>query len=374
MKAKIILLPGDGIGREVVGSGKTVLEAIGEIFEHEFEMAAYPIGGGAIDSHQNPLPDETLNACKNSDAVLLGAVGGPKWDDPSASIRPEQGLLRLRKGLDLFANLRPICPDPNLISASPLRPEYLDGVDFVVVRELTGGIYFGKPKGRQEKDGQMQAVDTMAYSEEEVKRIAHLAFSLAHQRGKKITSVDKANILECSRLWRETVTKVANEYPDVTLEHLLVDAAAMHLLTRPASFDVILTANMFGDILTDEASVLTGSLGNLPSASLGNEINSIGKPRGLYEPIHGSAPDIAGKGIANPIGTIFSIALLLRYSLGLEAEAKVVEDAVDATIAAGHRTKDLTRSGEKSVSTEELRDLILETVYQTADVQVSLGG
>jgi 3-isopropylmalate dehydrogenase len=280
----------------------------------------------------------------------------------------------LRKGLDLFANLRPIRPDPNLISASPLRPEYLDGVDFVVVRELTGGIYFGKPKGRQEKDGQMQAVDTMAYTEEEVKRIAHLAFSLARQRGKKITSVDKANILACSRLWRETVTKVANEYPDVTLEHLLVDAAAMHLLTRPASFDVILTANMFGDILTDEASVLTGSLGNLPSASIGNEINSNGKPRGLYEPIHGSAPDIAGKGIANPIGTIFSIALLLRYSLGLEAEAKVVEDAVDATIAAGHRTKDLTQSGEKSVSTEELRDLILETVYQTADVQVSLGG
>ena len=374
MKAKIILLPGDGIGREVVGAGQTVLKAIGEIFEHEFEMAAYPIGGGAIDSHQNPLPDETLNACKNSDAVLLGAVGGPKWDEPSASIRPEQGLLRLRKGLDLFANLRPIRPDPNLISASPLRPEYLDGVDFVVVRELTGGIYFGKPKGRQDKDGQIQAVDTMAYFEEEVKRIAHLAFSLARQRGKKITSVDKANILACSRLWRETVTKVANEYPDVTLEHLLVDAAAMHLLTRPASFDVILTANMFGDILTDEASVLTGSLGNLPSASLGNEINSIGKPRGLYEPIHGSAPDIAGKGIANPIGTIFSIALLLRYSLGLEAEAKVVEDAVEATIAAGHRTKDLARSGEKSVSTEELRDLILETVYQIADVQVSFGG
>lgn len=374
MKAKIILLPGDGIGREVVGTGQTILKAIGEIFKHEFEMTAYPIGGGAIDSHQNPLPDETLNACKNSDAVLLGAVGGPKWDEPSASIRPEQGLLRLRKGLDLFANLRPIRPDPNLISASPLRPEYLDGVDFVVVRELTGGIYFGKPKGRQDKDGQIQAVDTMAYFEEEVKRIAHLAFSLARQRGKKITSVDKANILACSRLWRETVTKVANEYPDVTLEHLLVDAAAMHLLTRPASFDVILTANMFGDILTDEASVLTGSLGNLPSASLGNEINSIGKPRGLYEPIHGSAPDIAGKGIANPIGTIFSIALLLRYSLGLEAEAKIVEDAVEATIAAGHRTKDLARSGEKSVSTEELRDLILETVYQIADVQVSFGG
>jgi len=249
MRASIVLLPGDGIGSEVVAVGKSVLETVGEMFIHDFEMTEYPIGGHAIDQSSNPLPEETLNACRCADAVLLGAVGGPKWDDPSASVHPEQGLLGLRKGMDLFANLRPIHPNPNLISASPLRPELLFGVDFVVVRELTGGIYFGEPKERRIVDGKTQAVDTMAYSEDEIKRIAHLAFTLARERKQRVTSVEKANVLACSRLWREVVTNVAMEYPDVALEHLLVDAAAMHLLTRPASFDVILTANMFGDIL-----------------------------------------------------------------------------------------------------------------------------
>ncbi|MGD8455222.1 MAG: 3-isopropylmalate dehydrogenase [Anaerolineales bacterium] len=364
MKAKIVLLPGDGIGTEVVGVGKSILEAVGETFDHDFEMAEHAIGGYAIDNFNNPLPDETLDACKSADAVLLGAVGGPKWDDPKATIRPEQGLLGLRKGMDLFANLRPIQPNPNLISASPLRTELLAGVDFVVVRELTGGIYFGEPKGREEVDGKAQAVDTMAYSEDEIQRIAQLAFSLAHQRKNKVTSVDKANVLACSGLWREIVTGIATEYPEVTLEHLLVDAAAMHLLTRPSSFDVILTANMFGDILTDEGSVLTGSLGNLPSASLGEDKNALGHPRGVYEPIHGSAPDIAGKGVANPIGTILSAAMLLRHSLGMENEAKVIEDAVDATLEAGFRTRDLAKSGEDAVSTEEMTKAILACLHK----------
>jgi 3-isopropylmalate dehydrogenase len=369
MRASIVLLPGDGIGPEVVGVGKCVLEAVGEMFGHDFEMTEYPIGGCAIDELDNPLPKKTLDACKCADAVLLGAVGGPKWDDPSASIRPEQGLLGLRKGMELFANLRPIQPNPNLISASPLRAELLSDVDFVVVRELTGGIYFGEPKGRREVDGKIQAVDTMAYSEDEIKRIAHLAFSLASQRRNKVTSVDKANVLACSRLWREVVTVVAPEYADVTLEHLLVDAAAMHLLTRPASFDVILTANMFGDILTDEGSVLTGSLGNLPSASLGNDKNTLGFPRGVYEPIHGSAPDIAGKGVANPIGAILSAALLLKHSFGLENEAKAIEEAVDATLEAGTRTRDLAQAGEEAVSTDEMKSVIVESLYQVEGVE-----
>lgn len=365
MKANIVLLPGDGIGPEVVAAGKSVLESIGEIFNHQFEMTEYLIGGCAIDEHNNPLPDVTLTACQSADAVLLGAVGGPKWDDPNAKIRPEQGLLGLRKGLGLFANLRPIQPNPELISSSPLRPELLEGVDIVVVRELTGGIYFGEPKGRSVDNGQKQAVDTMTYTEEEVIRVAHLAFSLARQRKMKLTSVDKANVLACSRLWREVVTTAAVEYPDVELEHLLVDAAAMHLLTRPASFDVILTANMFGDILTDEGSVLTGSLGNLPSASLGNEVNNLGKPRGLFEPIHGSAPDIAGKGIANPIGTILSVALMFRHSLGLETEAKTIESAVNSTLKVGIRTLDLAGGEEKPVSTSEICGTIQEHFRQT---------
>ena len=367
MKAKITLLPGDGIGPEVVAVAKNVLELVADQFGHEFEMEEHLIGGCAIDSTQNPLPHETLTSCLNADAVLLGAVGGPKWDNPQATTRPEAGLLGLRKEMGLYANLRPIQPNPDLLSASPLKEEILQGVDFIVVRELTGGIYFGKPRIRHQINGQTQALDTMVYNQYEIERVAHLAFKLAQTRKKKLTSVDKANVLESSRLWRETVEKVSAEYQEVEFENLLVDAAAMHLLTRPASFDVILTANLFGDILTDEASILTGSLGNLPSASLGDHKNSVGNPRGLYEPIHGSAPDIAGQGIANPIGTILSAALLLRHSLGLEEEAAIVEDGINKILKAGYRTRDIAQSGQDSVNTDTLHRAIkaqLTSQYQ----------
>jgi 3-isopropylmalate dehydrogenase len=360
MKANIVLLPGDGIGPEVVHAAASFLQFIAEQYDHHFEMKSYPIGGGAIDQYHNPLPGETLAACQAADAVLLGAVGGPKWDDPTAAVRPEQGLLGLRKHLGLFANLRPIQPHADLISASPLRPEYLEGVNFIVFRELTGGIYFGEPQGRQVIDGELYAVDTMRYTKQEITRIAHLAFQVAGERRGLVTSVDKANVLESSRLWRETVTEVAKSYPDIKLEHLLVDAAAMHLLTRPATFDVILTANLFGDILTDEASVLTGSLGNLPSASLGEARNSFDAPRGLYEPIHGSAPDIAGRGIANPIGTILSSAMLLRHSLKLEAEAAAIERTVKAVLNSGARTADIASSGIAPLNTQEMLDFMLK--------------
>ncbi len=341
MKAEITLLPGDGIGPEVLAASISVLEAIAQTFGHTFEMVEFLIGGCAIDARGTALPDDSLQACRNADAVLLGAVGGPKWDDPQAAVRPEQGLLGLRKELGLFANLRPVKPHPDLLDASPLRSVLLEQVDLLVVRELTGGIYFGEPRHRIPLNGEEQAVDTMTYTESEVRRVAHLAFQLARQRKSKITSVDKANVLECSRLWRQTVTALAPEYPDVELELLLVDAAAMHLLTRPATFDVILTANLFGDILTDEASVLSGSMGNLASASIGEAKNRLDLPRGVYEPIHGSAPDIAGKGIANPIGMIMSAAMLLRHSLGLETEALAVEAAVNEAITNGERTPDL---------------------------------
>ena len=348
MKADITLLPGDGIGPEVTAAGRSVLESIAQSFGHTFKLQEFLIGGCAIDARGTALPADTLQACQGSDAVLLGAVGGPKWDDPTAPVRPEQGLLGLRKELGLFANLRPVKPHLDLLDASPLRKDLLTEVDLLVVRELTGGIYFGQPRERRSINGEEQAVDTMIYSESEVSRVAHLAFQLARQRQGKVTSVDKANVLECSRLWRQTVTGLAGDYPDVVLEHLLVDAAAMHLLTRPATFDVILTANMFGDILTDEASVLSGSMGNLASASLGEATNNLGQPRGVYEPIHGSAPDIAGKGIANPIGTILSAAMLLRHSLGLEREADAVEAAVHTAISNGDRTPDL--GGEHSTN------------------------
>ena len=362
MKANIVLLPGDGIGPEVVAAAQSVLEAVGQKYGHTFEMREYLIGGAAIDATGNPLPEETLAACQHADAVLLGAVGGPKWDDPTAAVRPEQGLLGLRKKLSLFANLRPVVPQADLLAASPLRPDLLDGVDLLVVRELTGGIYFGEPRGRREVNGQWEAFDTMIYSESEVRRVVRLAFELARGRRKKVTSVDKANVLDSSRLWRQVAAQVAAEYPDVKYEVLLVDAATMHLITRPASFDVMVTTNMFGDILTDEASVLTGSMGNLPSASLGADENRLGKPRGLYEPIHGSAPDIAGEGIANPIGTIVSAAMLLRHSLGMETEAQAVENAVDASIRAGYRTIDLARSGEKTVNTVMMTEAIVKLV------------
>jgi 3-isopropylmalate dehydrogenase len=350
MEAKIVTLPGDGIGTEVVAEGKKVLESVAVRYGHQFTFEKALIGGSAMDVTGEPLPAETLAACRRADAVLLGAVGGPRWSDPSAPVRPEQGLLGLRQGLRLYANLRPVRPYPTLLDASPLRPERLAGVDLVVVRELTGGIYFGP---RQESAGEDQpAFDTMVYTAAEVRRIAHTAFRLAAQRRSKVTSVDKANVLASSRLWRRVVTEVAAEYPAVTLEAMLVDAAAMHLLRRPADFDVILTANMFGDILTDEASMLPGSMGMLPSASLGD-----GRV-GVYEPIHGSAPDIVGQGIANPLATILSVGMLLRHSLGLEQEAAAVGAAVEAVLAEGYRTPDIAGPDTRTVGTGRMGGLV----------------
>ena len=335
MKAKIVLLPGDGIGPEVVGEAKLVLDQVAKKGGHSFEYAEHLIGGIAIDKTGNPFPDDSLAACKSASAVLLGAVGGPKWDDPNAKTRPEVGLLALRKQLGLFANLRPVTVHPSLIEASPLKADRLNGVDFIVVRELTGGLYFGK-KGREAlPGGGVRVFDTLEYTDVEIRRVVKLAFELARKRKKVVTSIDKANVLESSRVWRQIATEVGRDYPDVKLWHQLVDSAAMRMITNPSELDVVVTENMFGDILTDEASVLAGSLGMLPSASLGEGT------LGVYEPIHGSAPDIAGKGIANPIGTISSVAMLLRHSLGLAAEAAAVEKAVFETVKGGARTKDL---------------------------------
>jgi 3-isopropylmalate dehydrogenase len=335
MQAKIVLLPGDGIGPEVVGEAVRLLEAVATQFGHTFTFTERLMGGCSIDKYGVALTDETLADCQASDAVLLGAVGGPKWDDPAAKERPEKGLLALRKGLGVFANLRPVKVHPALIEASPVKADRLKGVDIIVVRELTGGLYFGQPKGREIIDGKERGMDTLVYWDYEIRRIVDLAFRLALPRKQKVTSVDKANVLESSRLWRKIAIEVGQQYPNVTLEHMLVDTASMRLISGPAYMDVMVTENMFGDILTDEASVLAGSMGMLPSASLGD-----GGP-GLYEPIHGSAPDIAGQGIANPLGTMLSAALLLRYSLKLEKEAAAIEAAADAVITDGCRTADL---------------------------------
>ena len=351
MNAKIVLLPGDGIGPEVVNEARLVLDAVAKLFGHTFEYTEQLLGGCAIDATGTAMPEITLEACRGADAVLLGAVGGPKWDDPQAKTRPEQGLLAIRKGLGLYANLRPVKAIPSLARLSPLKPEKVAGVDFIVIRELTGGLYFGQPKGRSATpEGGEQAVDTLIYTDVEIRRIVRLAFQLARGRRKLVTSIDKANVLESSRLWRKIAIEVGKEFPDVKLEHQLVDSAAMRLITHAAQFDVIVTENMFGDILTDEAAVLAGSLGLLPSASLGE-----GK-LGLYEPIHGSAPDIAGKGIANPTGTILSAAMLLRHSLGLEAEARAIEAAVSAAIDEGIHTGDL--GAAQPVNTTQMGDAV----------------
>jgi 3-isopropylmalate dehydrogenase len=350
LEYKITLLPGDGIGPEVVGEAVRVLDLVASKHNHTIKFTERLMGGCSIDKYGSSLTDETLTDCKSADAVLLGAVGGPKWDDPTAKDRPERGLLALRKGLGVFANLRPVKVHPSLIDSSPLKPEKLKGVDIIVMRELTGGLYFGQPKMREMRDGKEYAVDTLEYYDYEVQRIVDLAFSLAKGRRKKVTSVDKANVLESSRLWRQITTKIGKENADIELEHMLVDTASMKLITGPAFFDVIVTENMFGDILTDEASVLAGSMGMLPSASLG------ASGPGLYEPIHGSAPDIAGKGIANPVGTILSSAMLLRYSLKLETEAATIEKAVDEVITAGARTADL---GGK-LTTRQMADEIIK--------------
>ena len=358
MEFNITLLPGDGIGPEVIRETLRVLDVVATKYNHSFQYKERLMGGCSIDAYGTSLTDETLADCQSADAILFGAVGGPKWDDPNAKDRPESGLLRLRKGLGVFANLRPIKLHPALIDASPLKPDRLQGVDILVLRELTGGLYFGQPKMREMRDGHERAVDTLEYYDFEIKRILDLAFDLAKGRRKKVTSVDKANVLEASRLWRQTANQVGKEHPDITLEHQLVDSAAMKLITAPSSFDVMVTENTFGDILTDEASVLAGSMGMLPSASLsetgsGPESN---RRMGLYEPIHGSAPDIAGKGIANPVGTILSAAMMLRYSFSLEQEACAVEKAVDDAITNGARTADL---GGK-LNTRQMADEVLK--------------
>ncbi len=354
MQKNIVTLPGDGIGVEVVAEGVKVLKAVAQTYGHTFTFEQHLMGGCAIDATGNPLPESTLSACREADAVLLGAVGGPKWSDPTARVRPEQGLLGLRKGLGLFANLRPVRIYPMLQDASPLRSERLAGVDLLVVRELTGGIYFGPRKEATPDD--LTAYDTMLYTAPEVERIVRKAFELARLRRRKVTSVDKANVLANSRLWRQTVVKIAPEYPDIVLDHMLVDAAAMHLLRRPSDFDVIVTGNMFGDILTDEASMLAGSMGMLASASLGQGSS------GVYEPIHGSAPDIAGQGIANPLATILSVAMLLRYSLGLDIEADAVEKAVNTVLEQGLRTKDIAATGDPVVNTVEMGDAVVSAL------------
>jgi 3-isopropylmalate dehydrogenase len=356
MRARIALLPGDGIGPEVLEEGIRVLDTVAERWGHGFEAKSAMIGGVAIDSTGTALPAGTIALCRECDAVLLGAVGGPKWDDPRAKVRPEQGLLGIRKALGLFANLRPVTIHEKLAASSPLKAEKLAGVDLIVVRELTGGIYFGEKSRTQLGDEGERATDVCTYSTMEIERVVRVAAKLAMARSGRLTSVDKANVLETSRLWREVTARVvAEEFPSLTLEHLLVDTCAMHLLQRPASFDVIVTENMFGDILTDEASVLAGSIGLLPSASLG-------AGAALYEPIHGSAPDLAGKGLANPVGMIASVAMMLRHSLGLEEEARAVEQAVHAALEAGALTADLAPRGVQPRRTSEVGDAIIARI------------
>jgi 3-isopropylmalate dehydrogenase len=352
MKARIAVLAGDGIGPEVIAEGVRCLRAVGELFRHDFELPELPFGGAAIDSHGDPLPAATLAACRSADAVLLGAIGGPSWSAPDAPLRPEAGLLRLRQELGTFANLRPVRVHDALLDASTLKAEVVRGVDLLFVRELTGGIYFGDKHRDAER-----ASDLCTYTVPEIERIVRLAAQLAQARRGRLTSIDKSNVLETSRLWREVTARlVQREFPQLQLEHLLVDAAAMHLIRRPRDFDVLVTENMFGDILTDEASMLAGSLGLLPSASLGR-----GR-RGIYEPVHGSAPDIAGRGIANPYGTIQSVALLLRHSLELHAEAAALEEAVVQALANGARTSDLAPQGGRALTTRQAADAVLSSL------------
>ncbi|HEU5314642.1 MAG TPA: 3-isopropylmalate dehydrogenase [Chloroflexota bacterium] len=364
----VAVLPGDGIGVEVVDQGLRVLDAVSRRFGVRFETERAPIGGAAIDAQGSALPDATLDLCRRADAVYFGAVGGPKWDDPRAAVRPEQGILGLRKALKLFANLRPVKLFPALLSHSVLKEDIVRGTDLIVIRELTGGLYFGKPSKRwTTAGGTMKAVDTLAYSEGEIERVLRTGFELARGRRKKLASVDKANVLNSGRLWREVATRVAKDYPDVEVEHLLVDSAAMYLMRRPTSFDVMVTENMFGDILTDEAAVLAGSMGMLPSASLGTQKNRAGGTRGLYEPIHGTAlytPEVVGSGKANPIAAILSLALMLRHSLAMPDAADTVEGAVEAVLNDGFRTADIAGPGTTTVTTEALAQHVAERVAQ----------
>ena len=357
MSKSVLILPGDGIGPEIVTEAEKVLNALSDQHGLEISTEQGLIGGSAIDKTGVPLPDETLALGKQSDAVLLGAVGGPKWDKIERSLRPERGLLAIRAGLDLYANLRPAILYKELAEASSLKPEVIGALDIMIVRELTGGIYFGQPRGiRTLDDGQREGFNTLVYKESEIERIAHTAFDVAMKRNKKVCSVDKANVLEATELWREVVTRVAKDYPDVSLEHMYVDNAAMQLVRAPGQFDVIVTTNMFGDILSDLASMLTGSIGMLPSASLNAE------GQGMYEPIHGSAPDIAGQNVANPLATIISVAMMLRYSLEEVTQAKRVEQAVQKVLANGLRTADIASEGMTRVSTSEMGDAVVASL------------
>ena len=358
MKFNLIVLPGDGVGPEVAAEAVKVLEAIGKKYGHNFNLNYRLIGGAAIDGEGAAVSPETVNLCKKADAVLLGAVGGPKWDDPLAKVRPEDGLLELRKSLGLFANLRPVKVFPVLVNSTNLKPEIIKGVDFIFVRELTGGLYFGQPKKRGETKQGRWAVDSMLYTEQEIERIVRVGFELAKKRQKKLISVDKANVLESSRLWRQVAIEVAKDYPDVTLEHMLVDACSMRIIQNPRYLDVLVTENTFGDILTDEASMLAGSMGMLPSASLAGVPEEGVKIPGLYEPIHGSAPRRAGQNIANPIATILSVAMMLRYSFALEEEAQAIEKAIDEALNEGYRTYDIMSEGKTRVGTREMGGII----------------
>ncbi|WP_102345362.1 3-isopropylmalate dehydrogenase [Bacillus sp. Marseille-P3661] len=357
MDKKIAVLPGDGIGKEIVTGAISVLEVIAEKFGHTFKFDFARIGGEAIDQDQTPLPAETVQKCKSSDAILLGAVGGPKWDQNPPEMRPEKGLLAIRKELGLFANLRPVQAFSSLADASTLKREVIENVDLMIVRELTGGIYFGAPRERRvDENGKQMAVDTMTYTNEEIERIIRKGFELAAVRNKKLTSVDKANVLETSRVWREIAIEVAKDYPEVELEHMLVDNAAMQLIRNPKQFDVMVTENMFGDILSDEASMLTGSLGMLPSASLSAE------GPGLYEPCHGSAPDIAGQNKANPLATILSAAMMLKYSFNLLKEGDIIEQAVQQVLEKGHRTADLAAGTDTVLSTDQMVEQVINEI------------
>ena len=361
MNFSIAVLPGDGVGSEVTDEAVKVMEAVGRRFGHTFELGYGRVGGNAIDETGTPLPDETVELIANTEAVLFGAVGGPKWDDPQAKVRPEDGILAIRKDLGLFANVRPVKVYPALLNSSPVKPQLLRGVDMIIVRELTGGLYFSRPKRRWSTARGRRGVDTLKYTEKEIERILRVGFELARGRSKLLTSVDKSNVLESSRLWREIAVELSAEYPDVELEHILADNAAMQLIRNPAHFDVIVAENTFGDILSDEASVLAGSMGMLPSASLAG-LPSGRKPLkrtpSLYEPIHGTAPDIAGQGIANPIGAILSVAMLLRLSLGLEDEATAVEESVEGVLAEGYRTGDIAADGDDVVGTTRMGEVI----------------
>jgi 3-isopropylmalate dehydrogenase len=357
---KIAVLKGDGIGPEVIDSALEVLNTISQLYGVKFEYREGLIGGIAIDETGDPLPEETLELCLNSDAVLLGAVGGPKWDNLPQDKKPERGLLKIRKALNLYANLRPVKVFDALVDSSPLKPEVVKGTDLLVVRELVSGIYYGEPRGIYEENGKKCGKNTMKYCEDEIERVTRKAFEIARKRKKKLTSVDKANVLDVSALWREVVNRVAKDYPDVELEHLYVDNAAMQLIRRPSTFDVIVTGNIFGDILSDEAGVLPGSLGMLPSASIGDRY-------ALYEPVHGSAPDIAGQGIANPIATILSAAMMLKYSFNMDEAAELIEKAIEETLNQGYRTADIYSEGTIKVDTKGMTQKIIENIKRLAN-------